>query len=376
MKVKNRLDLYSKFTEIMNNVYETRKDEQKQYFNQNMIKTYLIEGHINDISEPTHNDFYKFFNGKVKRDDYDLGFFETEEEFFFHLVLDEVDFYLDATNDKRFWILHTADKTENTDYVIKKMLLRMPFLDKIWLTKDLLEKTRDFSIWRGISLSHTEISEESVEEYEPESINLKITNTSERKVDGLINLLHNSSDFNYSTGIFRVDIISQEKDDSDRVLDDIRYDGKISTRGKSFQRHLYLTNKLYEYYKKRIRNIEQEYAINFNKGTLEGLPINIEFERKNLDVKYILKTIFSYKQPFNLWGYPKRLSDNYYKVYAIDLHSGNRGQKINFEVASDFITVYLPRGNCGNTIARLVCNIQLHLDSQIKVWGGDNNALF
>lgn len=115
MEVKDRHDLYSKFTEIMNNVYDTRKEHKKQNYKQNMIKTYLIEGHIGKENDPSHDDFNRFFKDDLKKRDFKLEIYDTEEEYLFKLVLNEIEFFLDAANDRRFWMIHTSEKTEKTD---------------------------------------------------------------------------------------------------------------------------------------------------------------------------------------------------------------------------------------------------------------------
>lgn len=374
MKVKNRYELYNKFNDIMNSVYVNRRDEQKQNYNQNMVKTYLLEGHINENSNPSHDDFMKFFREYINSVDHEIEFNETEDEYLFQLLFNDVEFFLDAEVDRRFFMLHTSEKTERSDKELSHLIKEMPNFDNIWLTRKMMLLTNEFASWRGVTLKHEELDINDLK-FEPDSLNLK-ANTSESRIKNLIELLNGNNDFYHSTGIYRLRLKSQEKDITTRILDDLRYDGKFSTRGNSFNRHLWLVNKIYSEYKKLINNIEKHYTISFNKGTLEGLPINIEFKRNDLNVKYIIETIFSHKKPFRLWGFPEKISDDYYKVYAVDLHNGNKGNKINFEVSSNFITVYLPSGNCGNTIARLICNIQRYLDSQVSVWGGNDDDLF
>lgn len=374
MEAKNRYELYQRFNEVMNSVYVSRKNKQKQNYNQNMVKTYLLEGHINNKAIPSHDDFLILFNEEKYNNRYEMELIETEDEYLFKLIFNDVEFFLDAEVDKRFLLLHTSEKTEITDKELHHLINAIPKFDNIWLTKKLMELTNKYAFWRGISLSHDEIALKETD-YETENINLKINNSSESKIKNLIDLLNNNKDFFYSTGISGLSLMLQENK-NERVLDDLRYDGKFSTRGDSFNRHLWLVNKIYDEYKKLISNIENNYMIKFNKGNLQGLPINIEFQRKDLKVDYIINAIFSHKKPFKLWGFPQKINNDYYKVYAIDLHNGNQGNKINFEVSNNFISVYLPAGNCGNTVARLVCNIQQHIDANVSVWGGNNDELF
>jgi|GEM_PF-4077428 len=375
MKVKNRHQLYSNFNEIMNNVYLSRKEEQKQNPNQNLVKTYLVEGHINDENDPSHDDFLSFFKKYENEIKYDFELRETEDEFLFKLIFDEVEFFLDAAGDQRFFKFHSSEKSIKTDKSIDRLLKEIPKFDNVWLTKKLMESTNDYSVWRGVSLNHDEIDVDKTEE-ESEKLNLKINNSSENKVKGLINLLATNKQFAYTTGISHLSILTEEANHSESVIDDLRYDGKFSTRGESFNRHLWLVDKIYSDYKNLIHNIENNYAISIENNKFTGLPINIDFKRNDLTAEYIIKAIFSNKKPFKLWGYADQIAAGYYKVLAVDLHNGNKGSKINFEITKDFISVYLSQGNCGNTIARLICNIQQYLDSQIRVWGGDNDELF
>lgn len=375
MEIKNRRELYNSFNDIMNNVYVNRKEEQKQNFNQNLVKTYLIEGHINKNGDPSHDDFLRFFNRKAKKIKYKINLEETEEEYLYKLIFDDVEFFLDAENDKRFFMIHSSERSKATDLGIERLLNYIPDFDNIWLTKKLMKSTEQYTVWRGISINHNKIDVKKSDE-ESEKLNLKINNSSETKVKELVKLLSSNEQFSYTTGISHLSLLSQDYDSSDRIIDDLRYDGKFSTRGKSFNRHLWLVNKLYSEYKYLVYNIEQNYAISLDNNKLTGLPINIEFKREDLTAEYIIKAIFSNKKPFKLWGSADRIDDGYYKVLAVDLHNGNLGNKIYFEITKDFISIYLSKRNCGNSIARLICNIQQYLDSQIKIWGGRDNELF
>jgi len=385
MEFKTRREMNLKFTEMMNDVYESRLEEKKQNFGQNMIKSYLVEGHVNkdldchehETQKTAHDDFNRFFKENIKKLDYNLNIFDTEEEHFFKLEIEDVVFYLDAVKDQRFWMIHTPYKTEDVDKRINKFIDSFSHFDKIWLTNNLMNNTQKYTTWNSISLKHDEPSKIEEEQQEQENISFKIGRASQSKILKLMDMLDQSEDFRYSTGICRLSVKVHSKYSDRPVIDDIKYDGKFSTRGSDFNDHLWLINKIYSNYKEQVINVEDNFSLSYNKKRLEGLPINIKFSRRDLDVHFLIKYIFSGTNPFKLWGFPKELSKGYYKILGLDLHKGNLGNKINFEMTSEFIRIYLPKGNCGNTIARLISNIQRHIDSKIKVWGGDEeNELF
>ena len=106
---------------------------------------------------------------------------------------------------------------------------------------------------------------------------------------------------------------------------------------------------------------------------MSGEPFNITFSRPIGDLESFLKAVFSGTEPFRLWGAPVAIGTNYFRVTALDLHVTNR---ITFEVARDFMRVYLPDGSCGNTIIRLYTNLQHYYDSQVSLTAGGGETLF
>ena len=53
-------------------------------------------------------------------------------------------------------------------------------------------------------------------------------------------------------------------------------------------------------------------------------------------------------------------SAGYFWVNWIDLHTGGT---VDFEIADDMMRAYLRKGGCGNTILRLLANLQMHHDA-------------
>ncbi len=66
-------------------------------------------------------------------------------------------------------------------------------------------------------------------------------------------------------------------------------------------------------------------------------------------------------------------SNNYVTVHGLDLHIG---APIYCEIMPDAIRVYLQRGTCGNTVARLYTNLVRHYDASATLYGrGAEDAL-
>jgi hypothetical protein len=97
-------------------------------------------------------------------------------------------------------------------------------------------------------------------------------------------------------------------------------------------------------------------------GKLVGNPITIHFSRE-VPVLRITELLFSSDEPFRLWGIPDFISDTAARVYAVDMHHGNTGNKLMFEITSRFLRVTIPRYSCANTVLRLFANINHFVDA-------------
>jgi hypothetical protein len=106
-------------------------------------------------------------------------------------------------------------------------------------------------------------------------------------------------------------------------------------------------------------------------ATLRGAPVTLEFAPP-LDLstfKNFVTTTFERGQgPLRLWGNPIYLSDKKVHVYGVDLHLW---QRIYLDLTPKRFVMILPRGTCGNTVHRLITNIQRYLDPGVKTFIGD-----
>ena len=76
------------------------------------------------------------------------------------------------------------------------------------------------------------------------------------------------------------------------------------------------------------------------------------------------------KNRFRLWGNPIRLGPKKVHVYGVDKHLW---QPIFLEITDKHIVAIIPKGTCGNTVHRLVSNIQIYLDPAAEVTLGNKS---
>ena len=159
----------------------------------------------------------------------------------------------------------------------------------------------------------------------------------------------------------------EENDPSEYVHDDIDKEGYFAVkRGKSVQDHFHLVDTAKDLYAGTINGIEEcrlGSSRQNGKWVIAGEPLHFEFNEPLQDTRRFIARLFDSTKPFRLWGLESEIDDGYYNVAGIDLHTGD---SINFEIADDMMRVYLSEGSCGNTVMRLLCNLQDRFGTRIR----------
>jgi len=172
--------------------------------------------------------------------------------------------------------------------------------------------------------------------------------------------------------------LDRQNDENAFSLSDVKYDGKITARGTSFQSHISLVSNVSRDYSRNITEFETRFALHFEREqngriTLTGEPLAVTFGRPIANMEVFLEKVFSGAAPFRLSGVPLNVRGQLYRVVAVDLHVS---QTVTFEIAPEFMRVFLPRGSCGNTVARLYTNLQHYYDSTVELRTGGGVRVF
>jgi len=154
--------------------------------------------------------------------------------------------------------------------------------------------------------------------------------------------------------------------------------GKVTNRSGDFRDHrlhiLYVQriyeNLIRETEQKAWHSIEQLSApAQFHK--IIGSPVTIKFrDRLNKETfdYWISSTFGRTKNRFRLWGNPIVLGPTKVHVYGLDKHLW---KPIFLEITDEHLIAMLPKGTCGNTIHRLICNIQRYIDPGAEAYIGE-----
>ncbi|HXF05945.1 MAG TPA: hypothetical protein VNM72_11095 [Blastocatellia bacterium] len=155
--------------------------------------------------------------------------------------------------------------------------------------------------------------------------------------------------------------------------------GRVTNRSESFRDHRSHVLFIVRIYEQLLKSTEEQawYSIRESVGVpgqfrkIVGAPVIIRF-RETLNPTvfdyWITATFERKRNRFRLWGHPIRLGPMKVHVYGVDRHLW---QPLFLEFTAKGCTAIIPNGTCGNTVHRLVANIQRYLDPGAEAFVGD-----
>ena len=155
-------------------------------------------------------------------------------------------------------------------------------------------------------------------------------------------------------------------------------DGKITHRAESFRDGRYQIIEIIRLYEKVTKQIEdiiwlQTEKTKFTNRTnisISGTPVTITFEEPlALETfhNFIKLTFKNHSGPMKIWGNPIYFGPKKVHIYGIDEHLW---QKIYLDLSPNRFVIIVPHGTCGNTVHRLITNVQSYLDPGIDAYIG------
>ena len=380
--IQTRQDLREFMQAQMAGTYKRLSEDQKLDLGQNMVKTYLIEGHTPENS--SHDIVFDILRNASKQKPENLRITpsETKEEKLFKIECvrqfksekRKVYFYLEASN-SRFWKLTTAGNTEDVKWITMNWIKSSPLLDSIWLSVEKMEEIAENPavMFRQMSLDYDQRiwnNELMASGYDVEYLKMQLSSGMSKDV---LELLRTSDKFKSAIDLSTVTVKYKIPLTDEFSKDRIKYYGRITTIGSSFDAHNILINEIVlKPYVSAVRKLEKDFALHMDEscktGVIEGEPIEIEFERKINSLEPFVEKVFNGTEPFRLIGLPMRIMNGYYRVRATDLHMETR---VDFEIMPDLIRIYLFPSSCGNSVMRFFTNFQRHWDSTASFvkWG-------
>lgn len=155
--------------------------------------------------------------------------------------------------------------------------------------------------------------------------------------------------------------------------------GRVTNRSESFRDHRAHLLFVVRIYEKLLRATEDRVWYDVKDSVsmpgqfrkIVGAPVVVRFlEPLSPAVfnQWITGTFERKRNRFRLWGHPIRLGPTKVHVYGVDRHLW---QPIFLELTARECIAIVPNGTCGNTVHRLVTNIQKYLDPGAIAYVGE-----
>jgi hypothetical protein len=160
---------------------------------------------------------------------------------------------------------------------------------------------------------------------------------------------------------------------------DVYFDGKFTNRSDSISSLLQTIQMVTSIYR-RLTELAEEAAWPQAADMVTGggppislgNPLLVKFG-ESLDLATFERWIAVLRRKnnrFRLWGNPIKLGEGKVHIYAVDNHLW---QPIDLEITRDHLYALLPAGTCGNTIHRLVTNLQRFIVPKLETYIGDQS---
>jgi hypothetical protein len=303
----------------------------------------------------------------------------------------------------RYFVFYTLHPSDKADRWIKNLVLNSPELDHVWLSG--LTFNVLWQIIAQISKPHRYVSilfvHESIYQIDSEIFG------DENEEDKEISLSLDEEDVievveRRASKFKLVDKISVVQEKLSKLqelysplyaISQLRFpspvgrgghdfydNGKVTNRSGNFRdhrSHILYVQKIYDELMKRTEEkawysmFKETVTIPGQFQKLIGAPVIIKFgeplSKETFD--YWIKSTFGrINNRFRLWGNPIILGPKKVHVYGVDKHLW---KPIFIELTDKHLIAIIPKGTCGNTIHRLICNIQRYIDPSAKAYIGD-----
>ncbi|MEV0830929.1 MULTISPECIES: hypothetical protein [Streptosporangiaceae] len=291
------------------------------------------------------------------------GLTATDDAYLFKLSTADGIFWVDQL-DSRFWSFHTDMPTHAAASFLNKQVGARRDLDWLWLPS---EHMRD--PWPGARRRKTRTKFEGTKllggaTSELSDLKLQASGGGAAFLDHFLQ----AEGLRAAAAYDAVEVIVEDEAFG-TVREGVNRKGRFAVSGDSLELHFQFVQNIIDRYRRLVTLCEQK-SISWSHldnsspdaGTrLSGGPIGIRFSRPIPDLEAFVDELFSSRDPFRLWGIAK-LTDDGAEAEAVDLHVGER---LSFDIGDQWMRVYLNTGGCGNTIARLVSNLQYRFDAAL-----------
>lgn len=319
------------------------------------VKTYAIE--VNDMLSESH----AIERAERLAAELDLELASTEDSALALVWGEGGGYFLDVL-DPRFWLLHTTSSAAWAYKNLRTALRTDRDLDWCWFPGDLLSWAQRGGQARWVKSDFEGDELLPLEGAPARRVRIQLEGDD---VAPLYDELLASERYKHATAL--TSVATRISDPDLGSADELAHArGRFVTRGDSFELHLGFVSQTVDAYRNLVEGVEQQNRLVWegdeNGAMFEGEVLMIDLGRPVPDFERFVWGLFSCKEPFRLWSVPRFVGDEMCEAEVVDLHVG---QRFRMDIAREWIRVYLNEASCGNTVFRLLTNLQHRYDARI-----------
>lgn len=278
---------------------------------------------------------------------------------------DKLTLFVD-TLDARFWLVHTASSSVQATRTIHRWLWDTSRFDSCWFTQEFLQSVRREGQPRWFKADFRGDGYLPAGDVSDRRLRVQLEGDG---ADDLFDMLRQDPRYRTASALAAVGFVVGESPDV--AVDEVtRYDGSFVTHGRSFDTHVGYVAGIVDRYRAEVERIESRHRLRWTAGDsgvrFDGDVATVQLARPVQDLDQLLASMFSCRDPFRLWAVPRKHGDDFAAAEVVDLHIG---EAFSMDIGLDYVRVYLPESACGNTVMRLVTNLQRHYDATASLVG-------
>jgi len=343
------------------NVYFDREREFPK--GRGPLKTYLLEAHARNGESLNSKSAPEILSEAAEKAD--LRVKQTKDKNLFEASKGDVGFFFDVL-DARFWIAHTMSNVDVAQEVLSVLVEENHNLDYAWPPSDLMRSIQKGGRSMGFAVDFDETAflppTEMTLDEEPNAI-VRIRHSG----TGAETWLQHLESFAPNALAFSM-VKFTHKNPQSYIIQELNEQGRLKAAGNSINLHLQVVSNFLNEYKSLILAIEDSGRIRprltGTGKTLLGDPLVFDFPKPLRNFEAFVKELVSCKEPLKIWGVVEGDNQRRVQIEAVDLHTGSR---LRLDVTPRYMRIYLGPRACGNTVARLLRNLQSHVDSTIRL---------
>jgi hypothetical protein len=371
-------------------------EQLEQRASRRLVKAYMLETVADGARLPP---LTKVFPARVALDRLDEALFRVQDSEHDNRIVG----LLEAVDD-RHPVFYTTLASDESDKWVRQVVDQSPWLDRLWLSSPIL-----FQLWQYVQetvpphryvrlgFEHEAWYESSVEATTPsfqefdtldKALADETAATDDAPAEALIERRRSRVQLTERLGVLQSrlpqltelydplrSLVQLQMPSAGRGGHLFHYDGKSTNRSDSFAEHRATLELVLKLYRKLTERAEHQLWVEATDAgddgyRLTGAPVLIRFSQPlappTFD-KFVRLGLERKTSRLRIGGYVQRRGPTKVQLAAIDRHLW---QPFLLEATSRQLLAVLPRGTCGNTVHRLVTNVQRLVDPDIRVWLG------